>query len=253
MKGYWNRGTCTKWFHYQKRCTFKGTCWKSKPVCLQTFLFKTSPLRNTKKYSDKIPTSLTCPSCFGMALCCFWNYFFYPLVLHLVLFSSRVWFPASQGCSRHTQASLPGSTLQTSRLGDHIGVRGHPTGLPTHHLEHWDVVSLSFLSRAAKKRCRCSFTPLERDLGKPRQIVKTRIFFLEWDPCSDTCPQQERGRGLGPDCRVRFLVWKMDGQINYRATKITRNKQQVRMFKRALRLRSPTARTRKSAPEIVAI
>lgn len=188
MKGNWNRGTRTKRFHYQKRCTFKGTYRKRKPVCLQTFLFKTNPLRNTKKHSNKISTSLTCLPCFGSAMCCFWNFyiFFSPQNATLGPPQQRGLVSSmSRPCWAYAGTSAEVFLAQKLGRGLCLWTRASRGG--PHHLVHRHSVPLPFLSRATKKRCRCPVSPLERDLGKLKQIIKMRIFSLEEDPCSETC------------------------------------------------------------------
>lgn len=148
-------------FHYQKICTFKGTHWKSKVVCLPTFLLKSILLETPRNTQIKYPPHWLVFPALEMLRVVFQNIF-----IHL------------------TDALVPRFLASsTSRLP-----QGHSTsarvfiGIPwgSHHLMHWDGVSLLFVSGA--KWDRCHFIPLR----KQRQILKTRIFLPEQDPCSET-------------------------------------------------------------------
>lgn len=101
--GNWNRGTCKKRFHYQKRCTFRGANWKSKPVCLPTSLLK--PIHSETLRSTQIKYPLHWLVFPALEMLC--------VVFQIIFISPTdalgppVWFPVLQGCPRGTQAALP--------------------------------------------------------------------------------------------------------------------------------------------------
>lgn len=160
--------------------------------------------QSSQKHQEalKISTSLTCLSCPGNAMCCSWNYFYSP---HWCTWSS---FLVS------STPRLPQGHSSTSAKM-FIGI---PWG--SHHLMHWDGVSLLFLSGA--KWGRCPFIPLE----KLRQITKTRIFLPEQGPCSETRVTDRNVQSFGARLEGKTPCMKNRWvRSHYRATKISRNQQ----------------------------
>lgn len=90
-------------FHYQKRYTFKGINWKSRVVCLPTFLLKPIVLETTRSAQIKYPPHWLVFPALEMLSAVF-QVIFVPSTDVLDL---RFSFPVLQGHPRGIQAPLP--------------------------------------------------------------------------------------------------------------------------------------------------